>query len=183
MKVQKTQIEGVFHITPDVFGDERGYFFESYNQQKFNETLNVDVAFVQDNESRSAFGVLRGFAFQKGAHAQAKLVRVTEGEVLDVVLDMRQNSPTFGQHVMHTLSAKNKQQVFIPRGCAHAFVTLSDFATFQYKVDNAFAPDMEDGVLFNDPQLGIDWPIDMNKIQVAEKDLARPLFKDAYKFD
>ncbi|MAI08333.1 MAG: dTDP-4-dehydrorhamnose 3,5-epimerase [Magnetococcales bacterium] len=183
MRVQKTKIEGVFHITPHVFGDDRGYFFEPYNKTNFDNALGEDITFIQDNESKSSKGVFRGFAFQKGEFAQAKLVRVTEGKVLDVVLDMRQHSKTFGMYVMHELSAENKEQVFIPRGCAHAFVTLSETATFQYKVDNAFSPEEEGGVLFNDPELGIEWPFDINTLKVGEKDLSRPLFKDAYKFD
>lgn len=182
VKIQETKIQGVFHITPNVFGDSRGYFMESYNQQKLNIALGQNITFIQDNESLSSYGVLRGFSFQKNEYAQAKLVRVTEGEVLDLVLDLRESSKTFGQHVMHKLSAENKEQIFIPRGCAHAFVTLSKKAVFQYKVDNIFMSDSEDGVLFNDPDLSIKWPIDVNGIQVGEKDLSRPLFKDAYKF-
>lgn len=183
MKVQKTKIEGVFHITPQVFTDERGSFSVPYNKDKLNEIIGSEVSFIQDSESKSFQGVLRGFAFQKGEFAQAKLVRVTEGKVLDVVLDMRQKSKTFGMYVMHELSAENKEQVFIPRGCAHAFVTLSETATFQYKVDNVFTPEEEGGVLFSDPELGIEWPFDINILKVGEKDLSRPLFNDAYKFD
>lgn len=182
MKIQQTKINGVFHISPNVFGDERGYFYVAYNQTTFDEALGYNVSFIQDNESKSVQGVLRGFAFQKGCAAQAKLVRVTEGRVLDVVLDMRKSSETFGKYVMHELSAENKEQVFIPRGCAHAFLTLSESATFQYKVDNVFSPEDEGGVLFNDPNLGIEWPFNPEDLIVGEKDLSRPVFKDAYKF-
>jgi dTDP-4-dehydrorhamnose 3,5-epimerase len=182
VKVQETKIQGVFHITPHIFGDSRGYFMESYHQEKFNKAVGEKISFVQDNESHSTYGVLRGFSFQKGLFAQAKLVRVTQGEVMDIALDMRQHSKTFGQYVIHKLTAENKDQVFIPRGCAHAFLTLSEKATFEYKVDNIFEPNEEDGVLFNDPDLGVKWPINISDIQVGEKDLSRPLFKDAYKF-
>lgn len=182
MKFFQSKIKDVFVIEPNLFGDDRGYFLESFNKQNLEKIVGFEINFVQDNESRSSRGVLRGFAFQKGCYAQAKLVRVTEGEVLDVVLDMREESSTFGQYVTHILSARNKKQVFIPRGCAHAFVTLSDTATFQYKVDNYFSPENEEGVLFSDDMLNIDWKLNLSELIVSEKDLNRPKFEQAKYF-
>ncbi len=182
MQVTKTDIDGVFLITPQVFEDDRGCFFESYNQKVFNEAIGMPVHFVQDNESQSTFGVLRGFAFQKGDHSQAKLVRVTAGEVLDVVVDMRESSPTFGKMVMHKLSSENKAQVFIPRGCAHAFVAMSDFAIFHYKVDNDYSQQAQSGFRFDDPDIAVPWPFEKGQLKVSDKDLSWPSFKDTYKF-
>lgn len=169
MNVIKTEIEGVVIIEPKVFGDERGYFFESFSQREFEEKVCKTV-FVQDNESKSKYGVLRGLHFQKPPYAQAKLVRVIKGKVLDVAVDIREESPTFGKHVAVELSEENKRQIFIPRGLAHGFAVLSDEAVFQYKCDNYYAPDYEDGISWNDPQLGIDWKIPVEDVILSEKD-------------
>uniref|UniRef100_UPI0040559EF0 dTDP-4-dehydrorhamnose 3,5-epimerase n=1 Tax=Alistipes sp. TaxID=1872444 RepID=UPI0040559EF0 len=178
MKVIKTDIEGVVIIEPDVFGDDRGYFFESYSQQKFDREVRP-VRFVQDNESRSCRGVVRGLHFQKGEKAQSKLVRVVEGEVLDVAVDIRRGSPTFGRHVAVLLSAENRRQLFVPRGFAHGFSVLSPTATFQYKCDNFYAPEAEGAVAWNDPQLGIDWGLAPEEIILSKKDAAHPLLEEA----
>ena len=177
-----TEIEGVFVIEPKVFNDARGYFMEAWKQAEFNEHVGK-VDFIQDNESKSSFGVLRGLHFQKGAAAQAKLVRVIKGKVLDVAVDIRKSSPTFGKHVMVELSEENKRQFFIPRGFAHGFLVLSEEAIFTYKVDNPYAPQSEAGIRWNDPALAIQWPIDPQKVQTSEKDLKQPSFKDAEVFD
>ena len=182
MEYIKTEIEGVFVIEPKVFNDARGYFMEAWKQAEFNEHVGK-VDFIQDNESKSSFGVLRGLHFQKGAAAQAKLVRVIKGKVLDVAVDIRKSSPTFGKHVMVELSEENKRQFFIPRGFAHGFLVLSEEAIFTYKVDNPYAPQSEAGIRWNDPDLAIQWPIDPQKVQTSEKDLKQPLFKDAEVFD
>ena len=182
MEYIKTAIEGVFVIEPKVFNDARGYFMEAWKQAEFNEHVGK-VDFIQDNESKSSFGVLRGLHFQKGAAAQAKLVRVIKGKVLDVAVDIRKSSPTFGKHVMVELSEENKRQFFIPRGFAHGFLVLSEEAIFTYKVDNPYAPQSEAGIRWNDPALAIQWPIDPQKVQTSEKDLKQPSFKDAEVFD
>jgi dTDP-4-dehydrorhamnose 3,5-epimerase len=182
MEYIKTEIEGVFVIEPKVFNDARGYFMEAWKQAEFNEHVGK-VDFIQDNESKSSFGVLRGLHFQKGAAAQAKLVRVIKGKVLDVAVDIRKSSPTFGKHVMVELSEENKRQFFIPRGFAHGFLVLSEEAIFTYKVDNPYAPQSEAGIRWNDPALAIQWPIDPQKVQTSEKDLKQPSFKDAEVFD
>jgi dTDP-4-dehydrorhamnose 3,5-epimerase len=169
-------------IEPKVFNDARGYFMEAWKQAEFNEHVGK-VDFIQDNESKSSFGVLRGLHFQKGAAAQAKLVRVIKGKVLDVAVDIRKSSPTFGKHVMVELSEENKRQFFIPRGFAHGFLVLSEEAIFTYKVDNPYAPQSEAGIRWNDPDLAIQWPIDPQKVQTSEKDLKQPSFKDAEVFD
>ncbi|MDD3788180.1 MAG: dTDP-4-dehydrorhamnose 3,5-epimerase [Petrimonas sp.] len=169
MNVIKTEIEGAVIIEPRVFGDERGYFFESYAQREFEEHVSKTV-FVQDNESKSRYGVLRGLHFQKKPHEQAKLVRVVKGSVLDVVVDIREGSPTFGKHVAVELSGENKRQFFIPRGFAHGFVVLSDEVIFQYKCDNYYTPEAEGGILWNDPALDIDWKIPEEDIILSEKD-------------
>ena len=181
MEYKETAIEGVFIIEPKVFQDARGYFMEAWKQADFEEHIGK-VNFIQDNESKSSFGVLRGLHFQKGEYSQAKLVRVIKGRVLDVAVDMRKSSPTFGQHVMVELSEENKRQFFIPRGFAHGFLVLSDEAIFTYKVDNVYAPQAESGVRWNDPQLNIEWPIDPAKVLTSAKDLEQPRFKDAYCF-
>ena len=155
---------------------------EAWKQAEFNEHVGK-VDFIQDNESKSSFGVLRGLHFQKGAAAQAKLVRVIKGKVLDVAVDIRKSSPTFGKHVMVELSEENKRQFFIPRGFAHGFLVLSEEAIFTYKVDNPYAPQSEAGIRWNDPDLAIQWPIDPQKVQTSEKDLKQPSFKDAEVFD
>ena len=155
---------------------------EAWKQAEFDEHVGKTV-FIQDNESKSSFGVLRGLHYQKGDASQAKLVRVIKGKVLDVAVDIRKSSPTFGQHVMVELSEENKRQFFIPRGFAHGFVVLSEEAIFTYKVDNPYAPQADAGIRWNDPDLGIEWPIDPAKVQTSEKDLKQPLLKDAEVFE
>lgn len=182
MEYIKTEIEGVYIIEPKVFNDARGYFMEAWKQTEFNEYLGK-VDFIQDNESKSSFGVLRGLHYQKGELSQAKLVRVIKGKVLDVAVDIRKSSPTFGKHVMVELSEDNKRQFFIPRGFAHGFLVLSEEAIFTYKVDNPYAPQAETGIRWNDPDLAIEWPIDFSEVQTSEKDLKQPFFKDAEVFD
>ena len=182
MKIIPTEIPDVLIIEPDIFGDERGYFFESWNKEKYN-AAGICCNFVQDNESMSRFGVLRGLHYQLAPYTQAKLIRVISGKVLDVALDIRRNSPTFGKHVCLELSDKNKRQLFIPRGFAHGFATLSDEVVFQYKCDNIYAPTHERGIAFNDPALGIDWQITPQKWILSAKDLKNPLFADAELFD
>jgi dTDP-4-dehydrorhamnose 3,5-epimerase len=178
----KTEIDGVYVIEPRVFNDARGYFMEAWKLQEFNDHIG-EVNFIQDNESKSTYGVLRGLHYQKGAASQAKLVRVIKGRVIDVAVDIRKSSKTFGKHVMVELSEENKRQFFIPRGFAHGFLVLSDEAIFTYKVDNPYAPETETGIRWNDPDLGIEWPIDPEKVLTSEKDLAQPFFKDAEVFD
>lgn len=177
MKVSKTAIEGVVIIEPSVFEDNRGYFFESYNQAKLKEQ-GVDYNFIQDNQSKSCYGTIRGLHFQTGEFAQAKLVRALEGTVLDVAVDIRPNSPTFGQHVAVELSAENKKQLMIPRGFAHGFAVLSDVAVFAYKCDNVYCKAAEGGLLYNDNALGIDWKIDKDKVVLSDKDQNNPMLKD-----
>ncbi len=178
MKVISTAIEGVVVIEPDLFGDERGYFFESFSERRFCEQVR-SVRFVQDNESKSSYGVLRGLHFQKPPHAQSKLVRVIEGRVLDVAVDIRRGSPTFGQHVSVELTGENHRQFFIPRGFAHGFSVLSDEAIFQYKCDNYYAPQSEGAIAWNDPDLAIDWRIPADKVLLSEKDRHHPRLKEA----
>lgn len=182
MEYIETEIKGVFIIEPKVYKDARGYFMEAWKQAEFDEHIGRTV-FIQDNESKSSFGVLRGLHYQKGDASQAKLVRVIKGKVLDVAVDIRKSSPTFGKHVMVELSEDNKRQFFIPRGFAHGFLVLSDEAIFTYKVDNPYAPQCDAGIRWNDPQLGIEWPIDPEKVLTSEKDLKQPLLKDAEVFD
>jgi dTDP-4-dehydrorhamnose 3,5-epimerase len=182
MEYKETKIKGVFIIEPKVFQDARGYFMEAWKQAEFDEHVGRTV-FIQDNESKSSFGVLRGLHYQKGDASQAKLVRVIKGKVLDVAVDIRKSSPTFGQHVMVELSEENKRQFFIPRGFAHGFLVLSDEAIFTYKVDNPYAPQCDAGIRWNDPDLGIEWPIDPAKVLTSEKDLKQPLLKDAEVFE
>lgn len=182
MEYNETNIKGVYVIEPRVFKDDRGYFFEAWKEAEFQEHIGP-VDFIQDNESKSAYGVLRGLHYQKGDFSQAKLVRVIKGMVLDVAVDIRRSSPTFGQHVMVQLSDANKRQFFIPRGFAHGFLVLSDEAIFTYKVDNVYAPQAEAGIRWDDPALGIEWPIDPQKVLTSEKDMRQPLFGDAECFD
>jgi dTDP-4-dehydrorhamnose 3,5-epimerase len=182
MEYIETAIKGVYIIEPKVFNDSRGYFMEAWKLADFEQHIGK-TSFIQDNESKSSFGVLRGLHFQKGEASQAKLVRVIKGRVLDVAVDMRKSSPTFGQHVMVELSEENKRQFFIPRGFAHGFLVLSEEAIFTYKVDNVYAPQAESGVRWNDPQLNIEWPIDPAKVLTSEKDLKLPLFADAEYFE
>ena len=182
MQYIETDIKGVYVIEPRVFNDARGYFMEAWKQTEFEEHI-CKVQFIQDNESKSSYGVLRGLHYQKGAASQAKLVRVIKGRVLDVAVDIRRSSPTFGKHVMVELSEDNKRQFFIPRGFAHGFLVLSDEAIFIYKVDNPYAPQQDAGIRWNDPELGIEWPIDPKDVQTSEKDMKQPLLKDAELFD
>ena len=169
MKVIKTSISDVVILEPRVFGDERGYFFESFSQREFNEQV-AEVTFVQDNESKSSYGVVRGLHYQLPPYTQAKLVRVVEGEVLDVVVDLRKNSATFGKHVAVVLSGENKRQFFIPKGFAHGFAVLSPQAVFQYKCDNFYAPQCEGALAWDDPALKIDWKVPADKIILSGKD-------------
>jgi len=182
MDFAQTTIDGVWIIQPKVIGDARGYFMEAYKESEFVEKVGK-VSFIQDNESKSKYGVLRGLHYQRGQYAQAKLVRVIQGRVLDVAVDMRRSSPTFGRHVSVELSGDNKRQFFIPRGFAHGFVVLSDEAIFTYKVDNVYMPSAEASVLFNDPALGIDWPIAPEQMLLSDKDRRAVLFKDAEYFE
>ena len=179
MEVIKTEIEGVLILEPRVFNDARGYFFESYNQKEFAQKTGLDITFVQDNESFSSYGVLRGLHFQKGDFAQSKLVRVIEGTVLDVAVDIRKGSPTFGKWVSVELSGENHRQFFIPRGFAHGFSVLSQTARFQYKCDNFYAPKEEGAIAWNDPALGIDWKLPADDVLLSEKDAHHPLLKDS----
>lgn len=179
MEFKKTNIEGVYIIEPKVFNDSRGYFFEAWKKDEFEQHVGP-VEFIQDNESKSSYGVLRGLHYQKGDFSQAKLVRVIKGRVLDVAVDIRPSSPTFGQHVMAELSEENKRQFFIPRGFAHGFLVLSEEAVFTYKVDNVYAPQAEAGIRWDDPDLGIKWPIDPKEVLTSEKDLKQPRFSDIF---
>ena len=178
MKIYRTDIEGVLILEPDLFGDARGYFFESFSRQRFEEAAGA-VDFVQDNESKSRYGVVRGLHFQRGEAAQAKLVRVVSGTVLDVAVDIRRGSPTFGRHVAAELSGENHRQLFIPRGFAHGFAVLSEEALFQYKCDNYYAPQSEGAIAWNDPQIGIDWRIDPANVILSEKDSRHPRLDEA----
>jgi dTDP-4-dehydrorhamnose 3,5-epimerase len=171
MTVKETKLKGCFIIEPKVFQDSRGYFFESYNQSSFNKLIGQNINFIQDNESFSTKGVLRGLHFQKGEYAQAKLVRVIKGSVLDIAVDIRKYSPTFGEHVSLELSEENKKQFFIPRGFAHGFIVLSDTAIFSYKCDNFYNKDSEGGIIYNDKDLNIDWVLNEDEFIVSEKDM------------
>jgi dTDP-4-dehydrorhamnose 3,5-epimerase len=173
MEVIKTGIEGVLIIEPRIFRDQRGYFFEAYNRKEFEEKVGA-VDFVQDNESESSYGVVRGLHFQKGPHAQAKLVRVLSGTVLDVAVDIRPGSPTFGKHVAVELSGENHRQFFLPRGMAHGFSVLSEKAVFQYKCDNFYSKESEGAIAWDDPALGIDWRIPKEDVILSEKDSHHP---------
>lgn len=169
MNVIETAIEGVVIIEPRVFGDSRGYFFESYSKREFDAKVRP-VDFVQDNQSFSSHGVVRGLHFQRGEHSQSKLVRVIAGSVLDVAVDIRRGSPTFGKHVAVELSGENQRQLFVPRGFAHGFAVLSETALFQYKCDNLYCPESEGAIAYDDPALGIDWRIAPEDIVLSEKD-------------
>ncbi|MBO5692875.1 MAG: dTDP-4-dehydrorhamnose 3,5-epimerase [Tidjanibacter sp.] len=182
MNVIKTDIEGVFIVEPQVFGDERGYFFESFNAERFLAQTGIDVTFVQDNESRSRRGVLRGLHFQREPYAQAKLVRVVQGRVLDVAVDIRPVSPTFGRYVAVELSGENHRQLFIPKGFAHGYVVLDDDTVFQYKCDEFYHPASEGGIAWNDPQIGIEWPLTESEIILSDKDRKHPTLKELCEF-
>ncbi|MCI5560163.1 MAG: dTDP-4-dehydrorhamnose 3,5-epimerase [Phocaeicola sp.] len=177
MEVIKTAIEGLVILEPTVFKDSRGYFFESFSQREFQEKVQK-INFVQDNESMSSYGVMRGLHFQRPPFAQSKLVRCVQGTVLDVAVDIRKGSPTYGQHVAVELSAENHRQFFIPRGFAHGFVVLSETAIFQYKCDNFYAPEADGGINIKDESLGIDWQIPTNKALLSEKDTKHLCLKD-----
>lgn len=177
MEVIKTDIEGVVIIEPRIFKDARGYFFESFSTKEFQEKV-CQTTFVQDNESFSSYGVVRGLHFQKPPYTQSKLVRVIKGAVLDVAVDLRKGSPTYGKHVAVELTGENHRQLFIPKGFAHGFSVLSDEVLFQYKCDNFYAPQSEGGIAWNDPALQIDWRIPADKILLSEKDTKRPLLED-----
>lgn len=176
MNIIKTAIEGLVVIEPRVFGDSRGYFFESYNARDFAQV--ADITFVQDNESRSCYGVVRGLHFQKPPYAQSKLVRVVEGRVLDVAVDIRRNSPTYGQHVAIELTADNHRQLFLPQGMAHGFAVLSETAVFQYKCDNLYHPESEGAIAWNDPTLAIDWHLPAADVILSDKDKNHPSFHE-----
>ena len=182
MNIIPAEIPGVVIVEPAVFGDARGYFFESWNQEKYR-AAGIDCRWMQDNESKSRRGVLRGLPYQTAPYTQAKLVRVVLGTVLDVALDIRKGSPTFGKHVAVELSAENKRQLFVPRGFAHGFAVLSDEVIFQYKCDNIYMPSHERGIRFDDPALDIDWKLDPSEFILSEKDTRNPLFADAEYFD
>lgn len=177
MKFINTKIADLIIIEPTVFVDKRGYFFESYNQKKFEEVVSR-ISFVQDNESKSSKGVLRGLHFQKPPFAQAKLVRCIKGRVIDVAVDIRKGSPTYGRHVSVELSGENKRQLFIPRGFAHGFAVLSNTAVFAYKVDNIYAPKFDSGIKYNDKDLNIDWSLGKNEVKLSAKDDNLSSFKD-----
>ena len=177
MKLTETYIPGLLVIEPDVFRDSRGCFFESFSERKFEELTGLKVDFVQDNESHSAYGTVRGLHLQTGEHAQAKLVRVVSGRVLDVAVDLRVGSPTFGRHFSIELSGENHLQMFIPKGFAHGFSVLSEIAVFQYKCDAYYAPQSEDALIWNDPDLAIDWKIPAEDALVSDKDRRNKTFK------
>jgi dTDP-4-dehydrorhamnose 3,5-epimerase len=182
MEFKETDLKGVYIIEPRVFADARGYFFEAWKQAEFEAHVGP-VKFIQDNESMSSYGVVRGLHYQKGDLSQAKLVRVISGRVVDVAVDIRRSSPTFGRHIMVELSGDNKHQLFIPRGFAHGFAVLSPEAVFTYKVDNPYAPQQEAGIRWDDPELAIQWPIDPKDVLTSDKDLRQPLLRDAELFD
>ena len=182
MEYKETDLKGVYIIEPRVFADARGYFFEAWKQAEFEAHVGP-VKFIQDNESMSSYGVVRGLHYQKGDLSQAKLVRVISGRVVDVAVDIRRSSPTFGRHIMVELSGDNKRQLFIPRGFAHGFAVLSPEAVFTYKVDNPYAPQQEAGIRWDDPELAIQWPIDPKDVLTSDKDLRQPLMRDAELFD
>lgn len=182
MDFKPLEIDGVWLIEPKRFGDARGYFMESFKLDEFRSHVG-DITFVQDNESVSTRGVLRGLHFQRGEFSQAKLVRVSQGTVIDVAVDLRGGSPTFGKHVAVELSQENARQLFIPRGFAHGFIVLSETAQFQYKVDNIYAPQSEMTLMFNDPALGIEWPLPESELNLSPKDLKGVLLKDITPFN
>ena len=178
MEIIKTEIPGVLIVEPTVYGDERGYFFESFNEREFKEKSGFKVHFVQDNESKSSYGVVRGLHFQRPPHAQSKLVRVVKGEVLDVAVDIRPNSATYGKYVAVRLSAESHRQFFIPKGFAHGFSVLSDEVVFQYKCDAFYDPSCEGAIAWDDPDLGIDWLVPQDKVVLSEKDKHHPTLKE-----
>lgn len=178
MNIIETGIKDLLIIEPRIWGDERGYFFESFSQKRFNEEIG-EIVFVQDNESKSSYGVLRGLHYQLPPYTQSKLVRVVKGSVLDIAVDIRQGSPTFGQHMAIELTEDNKKQLFVPQGFAHGFVVLSEETIFQYKCDNYYAPGYEAAIRFDDKKLNIDWKIPTKDMILSEKDKKHPAFEDA----
>ncbi len=178
MKVEATKLKDCFIIHDTVFEDPRGYFFESFNQQRFASNMGLNVSFVQDNQSKSTRGVLRGIHFQQGEYAQAKLVRVLEGSVLDIAVDLRKDSPTFGQWESVVLTGDNHLQFFVPRGFGHGFVVLSEVAVFFYKCDNFYNKASEGGIIYNDPDLNIDWKINTSEVLLSDKDKTLPTFNE-----
>lgn len=178
MKIKETGISGLLVIEPDVFGDSRGYFMESFSLRRFRELTGLDIDFVQDNESKSSYGVVRGLHFQRSPHAQSKLVRVVRGRVLDVAVDLREGSPSYGKHYAIELSGDNHLQMFIPKGFAHGFAVLSDEAVFQYKCDEYYAPESEGAVAWDDPDLAIDWMLPKEDIRLSDKDKSNPNLKN-----
>ena len=182
MEYKSTNIKGVYIIEPRVFNDARGYFFEAFKQSDFDKNIG-HINFIQDNESKSSYGVLRGLHYQKGGFSQAKLVRVISGKVLDVAVDLRKSSETFGKYIMVELSGENHRQFFVPRGFAHGFLVLSDEAVFSYKVDNDYAPNEEASIRFDDPQLGIEWSVKGVDVVTSDKDLNGKSFKEANLFE
>ena len=178
MKIKETHIPGLLVVEPQVYGDSRGYFFESFNAAEFAKQTGIDTQFVQDNESRSSYGVVRGLHMQHPPHAQAKLVRVVEGRVLDVAVDLRKDSPTFGKHFSIELTGENHLQVYIPRGFAHGFSVLSETAVFQYKCDGYYAPASEAAIAWNDPDLAIDWKLPIEAVVLSDKDRNHPSLKE-----
>lgn len=183
MEFTRTAIHDVVVIEPKVHGDSRGYFVETFRQDAFEAFIGHKVNFCQDNESKSSKGVLRGLHYQLAPAAQSKLVRVIQGRVLDVAVDIRQGSPTFGQHVAVELSADNKKQMFVPRGFAHGFIVLEDDTVFAYKVDNYYSPENDRGIAFDDPAIGINWQLNTNELQLSQKDTQQPLLSQADVFD
>ncbi len=179
MIIKETKLKGCFILEPKVFQDKRGYFFESYNQKLFNEAIGQKVTFVQNNESFSSKGVLRGLHYQTGEFSQAKLVRVILGKVLDVAVDIRKNSQTYGQHISIELTEDNKKQIFVPKGFAHGFIVLSDTAILSYKCDNFYNKESEGGIIFSDPTLNIDWRLPKNQFIISEKDINLPKLENA----
>ena len=179
MNFKRLEIPDVILCEPNVFGDERGYFAETFRQDKLNEFLGFTIDFCQDNESKSSKGVLRGLHYQLAPHAQTKLVRVIQGAVLDVAVDIRKGSPTFGKHISVELTAENKRQLLVPRGFAHGFVVLSEEAIFAYKVDNYYSPECDRGMAFNDATIGIDWKLGIEQLKLSDKDTKQPFLKNA----
>ncbi len=183
MQFTRTEITDVVVIEPKVHGDARGYFVETFREDKLEEFLGYKLAFCQDNESKSAFGVLRGLHYQLPPFAQSKLVRVISGRVLDVAVDIRRGSPTFGKYVAVELNGENKKQLLVPRGFAHGFVVLSEEAVFAYKVDNYYSPECDRGIAFDDASIGIDWRLSKGQLRLSDKDMRQPLLKDAEVFE
>lgn len=181
MKIETTKLKDCVIIHDTIFGDNRGYFFESFNQQRFQDQTGLSIHFVQDNQSKSERGVLRGLHYQHGEHAQAKLVRVLKGKVIDVAVDIRLNSPTFGEHVAVELTESNHQQLFVPRGFAHGFAVLSETAVFFYKCDNYYNKASEGGIIYNDLELNINWELPASEVLLSDKDRILPSFSEAIK--